>query len=116
MAGLWERWRSRANETLRSATIITCPPNALVAELHDRMPVILPPEAWPVWLGEEAADTERLKSLLAPYPAEGLTMWPVDKRVGNDRNNDPSLIEPVAMPQCVRLRQHCRGHLPRLTL
>jgi putative SOS response-associated peptidase YedK len=65
MAGLWETRRSPANETVRSATIITCPPNALVAELHDRMPVILPPEAWPIWLGEEPADTARLKALLA---------------------------------------------------
>jgi putative SOS response-associated peptidase YedK len=95
MAGLWETWRSPAKETIRSATIITCPPNELVAELHDRMPVILPPEAWSVWLGEEPADAERLKALLEPYPAEDLAMWPVDKRVGNVRNNDPSLIEPV---------------------
>jgi putative SOS response-associated peptidase YedK len=60
------------------------------------MPVILPPEAWPVWLGEEPADTARLKGLLVPYPVEGLAIWPVDKRVGNVKNNDPSLIEPVA--------------------
>ena len=44
MAGLWETWRSPAGETVRSATIVTCAPNELVAELHDRMPVILPPE------------------------------------------------------------------------
>jgi putative SOS response-associated peptidase YedK len=81
---------------VRSATIITCPPNALVAELHDRMPVILPPEAWPMWLGEEPADTQRLKALLAPYPAEGLTVWPVDKRVGYVKNNDPLLTRPIA--------------------
>jgi putative SOS response-associated peptidase YedK len=68
-----------------------------VAELHDRMPVILPPEAWSVWLGEEPADTDRLKALPAPYPADGLTMWPVDKRVGNVKNNDPSLIGPMAV-------------------
>jgi putative SOS response-associated peptidase YedK len=60
------------------------------------MPVILPPEAWSVWLGEEPADAERLKALLAPYPAGEMTMWPVDRRVGNVRNNDPSLIDPVA--------------------
>jgi len=58
--------------------------------------VILPPEAWPVWLGEEPADIERLKALLVPYPTAGLAMWPVDKRVGNVKNNDPSLIEPIA--------------------
>jgi putative SOS response-associated peptidase YedK len=66
MAGLWENWRSPANETVRSATIITCPANDIVAGLHDRMPVILPPEAWPVWLGEEPADTARLKGYWCP--------------------------------------------------
>lgn len=96
MAGLWETWRSPANETVRSATIITCPPNSLCAELHDRMPVILSPEAWPVWLGEEPADAERLKGLLVPCPSEMLTMWPVSQRVGNVKNNDPPLVEPVS--------------------
>jgi len=95
VAGLWDRWQ-RSSEMVHSATIITCPPNSLCAELHDRMPVILPLEAWSVWLGEERADTERLKALLVPYPSGGLTMWPVDRRVGNVKNNDPSLVEPVA--------------------
>jgi len=96
MAGLWETWRSPAGETVRSATIVTCAPNSLVADLHDRMPVILPPSVWPAWLGEESVDRpETLKTLLAPYPAGDMAMWPVDKRVGNVRNNDPTLIEPV---------------------
>jgi putative SOS response-associated peptidase YedK len=98
MAGLWETWRSPAGETVRSATIITCSPNELVAELHDRMPVILPPPAWPVWLGEESVDRpEALKALLVPFPADDMAIWPVDKRVGNVKNNDPSLSEPVAL-------------------
>jgi putative SOS response-associated peptidase YedK len=96
LAGLWENWKSPAEEWVRSFTIITTTPNEMCAEIHDRMPVILPDEAWPVWLGEKTADSERLKGLLAPYPAEGMTMWPVSLRVGNVKNNDPSLIEPVA--------------------
>ena len=55
MAGLWETWRSPAGETVRSFAIVTTTPNELCAEIHNRMPVILPPEAWPVWLGEEPA-------------------------------------------------------------
>jgi putative SOS response-associated peptidase YedK len=98
MAGLGETWRSPAGETVRSATIVTCAPNALVAELHDRMPVILPPSAWPAWLGEETIDRpEMLKTLLAPYPADEMVMWPVDKRVGNVGNNDAALVEPIAL-------------------
>jgi putative SOS response-associated peptidase YedK len=98
MAGLWETLRSPVGETVRGATIVTCPPNDLVAELHDRMPVILPPSVWPAWLREGSVDRpETLKMLLAPYPAADMVIWPVDKRGGNVRNNDPTLIEPVVL-------------------
>jgi putative SOS response-associated peptidase YedK len=97
LAGLWETWRSPAGETVRSFAIITTTPNELCAELHDRMPVVLGRQVWPEWLGGEPADLQRLKALLAPYPAEEMTCWPVSTRVGNVKNNDPSLIEPVAL-------------------
>jgi putative SOS response-associated peptidase YedK len=97
MAGLWENWRSPAGEVVRSFAIVTTGANTLLAPLHDRMPVILDCDAWPIWLGEVAADKERLKALLAPYPADQMIVWPVDKRVGNVRNKDPGLIEPVSL-------------------
>ena len=96
LAGLWENWRSPAGEWVRSFAIITTEPNELCAALHNRMPAILAPEAWPEWLGEEPADELQLKSLLAPYPSEAMICWPVSARVGNVRNNNSSLIEPVA--------------------
>jgi putative SOS response-associated peptidase YedK len=71
-------------------------PNQLCRELHDRMPVILPPESWSVWLGEEQVEPNGLKSLLVPY-AGAMVAWPVSQRVGNVKNNDPSLIEPIPM-------------------
>jgi putative SOS response-associated peptidase YedK len=95
LAGLWETWRSPAGETVRSFTIITTTPNELCAPIHNRMPVILAPAAWHVWLGELPADAAELMGLLAPYPAAEMTCWPVSPRVGNVRNNDPSLIERV---------------------
>ena len=95
LAGLWENWRSPAGEWVRSFAIVTCPPNELCAELHNRMPVVLEPAAWPAWLGEEPADAPQLKALLAPYPSEEMVAWPVNPRVGNVKNNDPSLIEPI---------------------
>jgi len=82
---------------VRSFAIITTTPNELCAELHDRMPVILARDNWPVWLGEEPANSAQLKALLAPYPSEELTCWPVSPRGGNVKNNDPSLIEPIAV-------------------
>ena len=93
LAGLWETWRSGAGERVRSFAIVTTTPNALLAELHDRMPVILAPEDWPVWLGASPAGAEQLKALLKPYPAEDMVIWRVDKRVGDPKNKDPSLIE-----------------------
>jgi putative SOS response-associated peptidase YedK len=96
LAGLWENWKSPAGEWVRSFAIVTTEPNTLCAELHNRMPVILAPEAWPAWLGEEPTDEAKLKSLLAPYPSDDMICWPVSPRVGNVKNNDSSLIEPIA--------------------
>jgi putative SOS response-associated peptidase YedK len=95
LAGLWENWRSSAGEWVRSFAIVTTTPNELCAELHNRMPVVLGPETWPAWLGEEPADARQLKAPLAPYPSERMICWPVSQRVGNVKNNDPSLIEPI---------------------
>ena len=61
------------------------------------MPVVLQPEAWPIWLGEEPADPKDLKALLAPYPGTDMICWPVNARVGNVKNNDASLIEPISL-------------------
>jgi len=96
LAGLWENWRSPAGEWVRSFAIITTTPNELCARLHNRMPVVLKPEAWPVWLGEELAEASALKALLGPLPSDEMTCWPVSARVGNVKNNDASLVEPIA--------------------
>jgi putative SOS response-associated peptidase YedK len=60
------------------------------------MPVVVKPESWPVWLGREPAGPADLKALLAPFPSEEMTCWPVSARVGNVKNNDASLIELIA--------------------
>jgi putative SOS response-associated peptidase YedK len=58
--------------------------------------VFLDPTSWPLWLGEEPGKPDELKAMLVPYPSAGMTCWPVSKRVGNVKNNEPSLIEPIA--------------------
>jgi putative SOS response-associated peptidase YedK len=77
---------------VRSFTIVTTAPNELCAPIHNRMPVTLAPDTWPAWLGEEAAEPAQLKAMLAPYPADRMMCWPVSPRVGNVKNNDPSLV------------------------
>jgi putative SOS response-associated peptidase YedK len=96
LAGVWENWHAPGGEWVRSFAIITTTPNDLCREIHNRMPVILKPEAWPAWLGEEPAGVPELRSLLAPYPAGEMICWPVSPRVGSVRNNDADLIEPLA--------------------
>ena len=95
MAGLWEIWKSSAGETIRSCTIITTEANELLAPLHPRMPVILAEKDWPAWLGEVPASDAELKALLKPYPSDDMRLWPIDPRVGNVRNDDPTLADPI---------------------
>jgi putative SOS response-associated peptidase YedK len=96
MAGLWDEWTDKkTGERVKSCTIITCPANALIGALHDRMPVILAEEDWAKWLGEEPATNDEVKALLAPFKDEALTMWPVNRqKVGNVRNKDRQVAEP----------------------
>ena len=100
-AGLWERWTDKATgERIESCTIIVREANALIAPIHDRMPVILPPEHYESWLDPSAGDGARL---LTAYPAEAMEAFPVSARVGNVRNDDPALIEPVAIQSTLDL-------------
>ena len=96
MAGLWEEWKSPAGERIRSCTVVTTEANELLSSLHDRMPVILAEEDWPVWLGETPAGEAALKALLRPYLSERMKLWPVGRAVGNSRNDGPELAEPAA--------------------
>src|SRR5262249_23444301 len=96
MAGLWAKWKSpTSGEEVLSCTILTCQPNNVMGEVHDRMPVILAENDWPKWLGEEPVSEQELLALLKPCADETLKIWPVDKMVGNVRNNGPQLILPA---------------------
>lgn len=95
-AGLWEGWKDPAtNEWLHTFTIITTTANEVTAAVHDRMPVILPPSAWPAWLGEEEVGADDLVALMRPYPADQTRLWLVHRDVGNVRNDRPDLIAPI---------------------
>jgi putative SOS response-associated peptidase YedK len=92
MAGLWEWWR-RGEQRIESFTIIVTAANKLCRSIHDRVPVILHPDTWETWLTTK--DAETASALLQPYPASLMTMYPVRKRVGNVKNDDPQLVLPV---------------------
>jgi putative SOS response-associated peptidase YedK len=98
-AGLWEIWRDPAAppevEPLRTFTIITGEPNALVAPIHDRMPVILPRDRYVAWLSPDTPEAERA-AMLVPFPAEQMHAYPISSRVNSPRNDDAALIEEVS--------------------
>jgi putative SOS response-associated peptidase YedK len=95
MAGLWERWRSTADEPwLETCTILTCPPNGLLREVHDRMPVVLEREGVDDWLNPDAKGGA-LRALLRPYPSERMSMVAVGRHVNTPEHDDPRCIEEV---------------------
>ena len=97
MAGLWERWLNPAtNEPLQSCTIITTQANPLTQPIHDRMPVILPPTAYSLWLDPAMRDVERIQALLTPYPADPMVAYPVSTRANNPADDASACMAPLA--------------------
>lgn len=91
-AGLWEGWRGPHRQIERTFAIVTRYAGPDVAELHDRMPVVIEEADWPVWLGEAEGDPA---SLLHPLAAGTLRVWPVSRQVNKPANNAPELLEPI---------------------
>jgi putative SOS response-associated peptidase YedK len=91
LAGLWEGWRGADGEVLRTFAILTTQANAALRTLHERMPVVVEPADWPVWLGEAEGDAA---ALLRPSAAT-FRVWPVSARVNNVRNDDAELLASV---------------------
>lgn len=99
-AGLWESWRNPADEAERveTFTILTTTASDVIGEVHDRMPITLDRDVWPVWLDPENQDVGALEAMLKP----SLEKWqrvPVGRIVGNVKNDRPECIEPINLPQ-----------------
>src|SRR5580765_5080777 len=92
-AGLWERWADSAGTPLNSFTILTTTANPLLAGIHDRMPVILKPEDYAVWLDPGMTNPAGVADLLRPFDARLMKKYPVSTRVGNADNDDPECIQ-----------------------
>jgi len=95
-AGLWEVWRSPKDELIKTCTIITTEPNELVAEIHNRMPAILPPEAYDQWLTPGDLDAAPALALLGPYDARQMKAVPVSPAVNSPAQDSPLLVLPLA--------------------
>ncbi|GAB4481935.1 MAG: SOS response-associated peptidase [Anaerolineales bacterium] len=95
LAGLWEAWQSPDGGEISTCAIITTTPNPLMAALHDRMPVILPPAAQQAWLSPAPRAPQELQQLLTPYPAEEMEAFPVAALVNSPANDRADLIRPL---------------------
>jgi putative SOS response-associated peptidase YedK len=89
------RYRGKGGGPIESCTILTTEANGLMRPIHERMPVVLGPEAWGPWLDPGTARAD-LQALLRPCPDDWLTAYPVGTRVNNPKNQGPACIEPVA--------------------
>lgn len=94
IAGLWEHWEKGA-EPFDSCALLTTGPNELMATIHDRMPVILPPEKYDAWLDSGTSDRAELESMLTPFDAARMEAYPVSRYVNSPANDSPRCLEPV---------------------
>jgi len=94
-AGLWETWKSPEDEVIKSCTIITTGPNALVKKIHDRMPVILPAKAYDLWLSPDELPAEKALPLLKPFAASQMKAVPVSPLVNNPAFDSRECIIPA---------------------
>jgi putative SOS response-associated peptidase YedK len=94
-AGLWEHWQSPDGSEKKTTTIITTSPNELMAPIHDRMPVILPHDAYAQWIDPVPHFPVDLNSILVPYPAGEMEAYPVSTLVNTSANDRPELLLPA---------------------
>jgi len=93
--GLWEHWESPEGEVIESCTILTTESNELVQELHDRIPLVVEPKDYELWLDPDMKDSTRLKPLLRPYPGDAMSKFPVSERVNRATYDAADCLEPV---------------------
>jgi putative SOS response-associated peptidase YedK len=96
-AGLWDQWKSPEGQIIESCTILTTTPNSLVADMHDRMPVIVPPDKYDVWLDPDVNAFDAIRDILKPYDASLMRRYPVSRKLNNSQNDDSDSALPVTL-------------------
>ena len=94
LAGLWERWE-KGGEPVESCTILTTEANELMQPIHERMPVIIPPEQYGLWLDPRCKDSEKLAKLLRPYRSKEMLAYRVSTLVNNWKNDVPDCVAAI---------------------
>jgi putative SOS response-associated peptidase YedK len=96
-AGLWDEWTSPDGEVIESCTILTTSPNSLVEDLHNRMPVIVAPDKYDLWLDPDVTDFEAIRDILKPYDANLMRRYPVSMKLNNSRIDDAESASPLTL-------------------
>ena len=92
-AGLWEQWKGEEGQVINSCTILTTEANEVLRPVHDRMPVILHPDDYSLWLDHDVRKLEMVEDLLRPYPADQMASYPVSTLINSPRSQGERLIE-----------------------
>ena len=94
-AGLWDRWKDPSGQLVKSFSILTTVPNAVTSAVHDRMPVILDPDTYDLWLDPGMRDVRVMSEMLKPYDARQMRCYPVSSRINHVANDDEACSTPV---------------------
>ncbi len=102
--GLWDQWRSPDGEIIESCTILTTTPNSLVGDMHDRMPVIVTPDKYDVWLDPDVTDFDAIRDSLKPYDVAQMRCYPVSTKLNNSQNEGAESATPVTLDTPIQAR------------
>jgi len=97
-AGLWDRWKDLSGKAIETCSILTTNPNAVTSTIHDRMPAILTPDSYDLWLDPGFVDVTAISKMLKPYAASSMRCYPVSARVNHVANDDAECSVPVEPP------------------
>jgi putative SOS response-associated peptidase YedK len=103
-AGLWDQWKDHDGKMIHTCTILTTKPNSLLADVHDRMPVILPRDSYDDWLDPGLTDATVVTELLRPFDSKLMKVYPVSTRVNSTKNDDAACAEPLRVEELRQVR------------
>jgi len=98
-AGIWDRWTDPSRNSIETCSILTTSPNAVTSAVHDRMPVILDPDSYDIWLDPGMRDLTTASELLKPYDAQLMRCYPISTRINHVGNDDEECSAPVELAQ-----------------
>jgi putative SOS response-associated peptidase YedK len=98
-AGIWDRWKDPRGSPVETCSILTTTPNAVTSAVHGRMPVILDPDIYELWLDPGMRDASAAPDLLKPYDARLMRRYPVSVRINHVANDDEQYSAPVELSQ-----------------